>query len=132
MNQQQSVGSPPPEVPRLWDEGVLFTALPLWSSVPCLSPLWRADHWDKNTAVDRAGVGGGPTPPSFNPGVEFGGGTGPWVSVLPRACCEAFWESGGSRGPVLVDAGGRQVAGQLLTDRQVGGETAPIWGEPEF
>lgn len=42
-----------------------------------LSPLWRADHWDKDAAVDRVGVGGGPTPPSFNPGVEFGVGDWP-------------------------------------------------------
>lgn len=54
-------------------------------------------------------------------GVGGQGPSWPWVVVLTRACCEAFRESGGSRGSVLVDAGVRQVASQLLTARSQAG-----------
>lgn len=57
----------------------------------------------------------------------------PWGAVLPGACCEAFWESGGSRGPVLVDAGGRQApAGSPQLGQRERKERPPIWGEAEF
>ena len=70
-----------------------------------------------------AELGVGLTPLSFTLREESGvGDQGAfcWAARLvawPRACCEPFWESGGSRGPVLVGAGGRQAASQLLTAR---------------
>lgn len=114
----RSVGSPLPEVSRLWKEGAVLAALCAVEAVyPTSVPFGGAElgwSWELGTRVHYA--------------------QRPWLAVLPRACCEAFWESGGSRGPVLVRAGGRRAAGQPLTARSPTGwrEDIPSRGRIEI
>lgn len=111
---------------RFWNEGAVFAALcSMEAAYPTSIPSGGAELGVGLTALS--------TPEKS---LEWGTGVHsafcrvPRLVAWPRACHEPFWESGGSRGPVLVGAGGKQAASQLLTARpQTGGRETTRVGE---